>query len=909
MFVSLCAAGHCGIPEATANGEVIGDSFTYRDTVVYHCMPGFRLIGSSVRMCQKNHTWSGRVPNCVPISCGHPGSPVHGTTFASSFHLSDVANFTCAQGYVREGARHARCEPDGVWSNPLPHCRVVTCRDPGVLDHGVRKVNKGNGNFVFGSMVFFDCEPGYYLIGSSVLSCLDSGLWDHTLPRCFLVNCSRPGVPPGAFLHGHSYGFEAHVTYRCLEGFVRLGNATRTCQADGRWSGSQPHCVGEIHGECGDPGIPAHGVRLGQSFHTKSTLRFSCYVGFTLLGSPERICLPSGDWSGEQPECKAVSCGNPGSPAHGILMHNDGHTFGSSVVYACLDGYRMSGLASRVCSANGTWTGTLPTCTVIGCGDPGIPSHGLRTGDVFTFGHTVSYSCIPGYYTEHGVMVRRTCNSDEQWSGHLPLCKAIHCPPPTAISHGHIKGTGLSWGSSISYSCSAGYELSFPVELRCEGNGTWIGSVPQCLPVFCGDPGFPTGGSRDGINFIFKSRVSFRCSPPLVLAGSAVSTCQSNGMWSTSLPYCVDPQQSVCLDPGTPKFGEQNVSSGYEIGSHVSFHCEEGFHILGSSTRTCQADFSWSGMPPECLPHSCQALQTPQHVDVTSMELRGRGYTLLYACQPGYHLAGGSEHRTCRPDGSWSGKMPVCQAGSKPSERKDHEVVMTASPGQNVFQMSILKKSKWMGSFDFQNEKKPATLLISTVDSTLGHVNATFYTTDTELSLSGLFRNGDGNLALTLLHVESSEHNLLRNIAQGWTMDGFVTLEADGATYVYQGFVRAKGFASFGLKRIALETESVGEGSKVPHVPQGTSSRSVAIAILVPFFALIFAGFAFYLYKQRSIPKPHFTAYTDHENRNGQTVFENMIYDSNLKPHESKAVRFDPRLDTVCTVHMSTTTV
>ena len=29
-----------------------------------------------------------------------------------------------------------------------------------------------------------------------------------------------------------------------------------------------------------------------------------------------------------------------------------------------------------------------------------------------------------------------------------------------------------------------------------------------------------------------------------------------------------------------------------------------------------------------------------------------------------------------------------------------------------------------------------------------------------------------------------------------------VTLEADGATYVYQGFVRAKGFASFGLKRI-----------------------------------------------------------------------------------------------------------
>jgi hypothetical protein len=32
---------------------------------------------------------------------------------------------------------------------------------------------------------------------------------------------------------------------------------------------------------------------------------------------------------------------------------------------------------------------------------------------------------------------------------------------------------------------------------------------------------------------------------------------------------------------------------------------------------------------------------------------------------------------------------------------------------------------------------------------------------------------------------------------------------------------------------------------------QGTSSGSVAAAILVPFFALILSGFAFYLYKHR----------------------------------------------------------
>lgn len=41
------------------------------------------------------------------------------------------------------------------------------------------------------------------------------------------------------------------------------------------------------------------------------------------------------------------------------------------------------------------------------------------------------------------------------------------------------------------------------------------------------------------------------------------------------------------------------------------------------------------------------------------------------------------------------------------------------------------------------------------------------------------------------------------------------------------------------------------EGSNSSNQPYGTNSSSVAIAILVPFFALIFAGFGFYLYKQR----------------------------------------------------------
>lgn len=43
------------------------------------------------------------------------------------------------------------------------------------------------------------------------------------------------------------------------------------------------------------------------------------------------------------------------------------------------------------------------------------------------------------------------------------------------------------------------------------------------------------------------------------------------------------------------------------------------------------------------------------------MDLPNLGYTLIYTCQDGFYLAGGSEHRICRSDGRWSGKPPLCK--------------------------------------------------------------------------------------------------------------------------------------------------------------------------------------------------------------------------------------------------------
>uniref|UniRef100_A0A8C5A417 CUB and Sushi multiple domains 1 n=1 Tax=Gadus morhua TaxID=8049 RepID=A0A8C5A417_GADMO len=896
-----CLAGHCDSPDPIVNGHISGDGSSYRDTVVYQCMLGYRLIGTSVRICQQDHRWSGTTPVCVPITCGHPGNPANGRTNGSEFNLNDVVNFTCNQGYSLHGNTRAQCRLNGQWSSPLPVCRVVNCSDPGQVENGVRQSGLRYPEvFSYGVTVAIHCKRGFYLLGSALLTCQHDGRWDRPIPRCLAISCGDPGVPPNAVvLGGRGWTHGSVLQYSCLPGGVLVGNATRHCKEDGTWSGAPPYCTGTSPGFCGDPGVPIHGVRLGgEELRTKSLLRFSCEAGYTLMGSAERTCLHNGTWSGTQPLCQAVSCGNPGTPAHGRIVLSDGITFGSSVAYACWEGFKTSGLTTRHCTTNGTWTGQPPDCTVISCGDPGSIANGIYLGSQFSFNHTVTYHCNPGNLMEPSGVGRNAlrCARDGTWNQTKPACKVIKCGAPPQVHHGKVEGKDQSWGSSVSYSCFHGYQLSSPAVVTCEGNGTWRGDIPQCQPVLCGDPGSPGGGFREGKIFTFRSEVRFYCHPPYLLVGSPSRVCQAEGSWSGQHPACIDPALNICRDPGIPAYGIPVMAQGFQVGNKISFKCRKNYHILGSTTRACLENLTWSGTQPECIAHSCRQPETPGNVDVRALDLPTLGYTLIYSCQDGFYLAGGSEHRTCRSDSRWSGKPPLCKGNAVVGGGGGGGGGARHMPCVFIVPVDVFSpNSDWSGFYEYLGKRQASTITVTGFNASSGRVNVTLLeTSGVSIKLSGTYKSEENQLLLKVYQIKGpTEHYYSKFKNDNWAMDGYVS---HFKSYVYQGHIHSKDFGKFYLTKQGPVTTVVD--------PSGTytSSSSVAAAILVPFFALILSGFAFYLYKHRARPKVQFNGYVGHESSNGQASFENPMYDTALKPTEAKAVRFDTTLNTVCTV-------
>ena len=125
----------------------------------------------------------------------------------------------------------------------------------------------------------------------------------------------------------------------------------------------------------------------------------------------------------------------------------------------------------------------------------------------------------------------------------------------------------LGVGSVATHSCNTDYTLSGESTRTCQSDGTWDGSVPNCLCK-----------SVLVSHRIFNLPIRW---PYGYINWSLLAVCLSlpplaNGMISYS-----DPPQGV--------------------GSVATHSCDTSYTLNGGSTRTCQSDGTWSGSAPNCL--------------------------------------------------------------------------------------------------------------------------------------------------------------------------------------------------------------------------------------------------------------------------------------------------------------------
>ncbi|KAG9344371.1 hypothetical protein JZ751_011040, partial [Albula glossodonta] len=241
-----------------------------------------------------------------------------------------------------------------------------------------------------------------------------------------------------------------------------------------------------------------------------------------------------------------------------------------------------------------------------GCGDPGVPAYGKRTGDSFLHGNTLTFQCQPAFE----LVGERTisCQQNNQWSGNKPSCVS-------GVNQLIIKGHPVS--CFFNFTAPSGIILSpnYPDEYGNNMNCVWLiiaepgNRIHLIFSDFDVEPQFDyltvkDDGMSEPTTF---GTFSGKDVPSQIASNGHVMRLEfqsdhSNTGRGFNITYTTF-GQNECHDPGIPING-QRFGDHFLLGSSVSFTCDEGFiKTHGSEAITCviqDGNVVWNAAVPRC---------------------------------------------------------------------------------------------------------------------------------------------------------------------------------------------------------------------------------------------------------------------------------------------------------------------
>uniref|UniRef100_A0A8C6UC93 Seizure related 6 homolog a n=1 Tax=Neogobius melanostomus TaxID=47308 RepID=A0A8C6UC93_9GOBI len=192
--------------------------------------------------------------------------------------------------------------------------RNDTCSELPEITNGWKSTS--HPDLIQGTVVTYQCYPGYELVGSEILMCQWDLMWSGDVPKCEQVmTCQDPGSVDHSHkvLTGSRFAVGSTVQFICNKGYLISGSSLLTCynrdSAKPKWSDRLPKCVPEKYEPCRNPGAPSTSVQsLEKAFYQAGeTLSFSCHSGYEMQGHATIYCVPGhpSQWNSTPPACKA----------------------------------------------------------------------------------------------------------------------------------------------------------------------------------------------------------------------------------------------------------------------------------------------------------------------------------------------------------------------------------------------------------------------------------------------------------------------------------------------------------------------------------------------------------------------------------------------------------------------------
>ncbi|XP_046996037.1 sushi, von Willebrand factor type A, EGF and pentraxin domain-containing protein 1 [Schistocerca americana] len=554
-----CQYIDCGDLDGLDHGSVRLEEnrTTHGASAIYTCHENYTLIGHERRVCGDNGSWSGKKPQCLFDWCPEPPEVHGGSVEVSGQRAGSTATYTCQPGFILFGQPVLSCSLGGEWSGKAPTCKFVDCGAPPNIDNG--RYNLVNKTTTHGSIVEYTCDEDYWMDGTERQTCTREGKWSADAPACVLITCEEPEVPSGSYVVGYDFNVHSTIEYHCEVGHILRGQSIHECTLNGEWSGEPPTCE---YIDCGKvpPMLYGSATYVNGTTYLDSEITYSCVRNYRLVGVSSRHCLENYQWSDESPHCEEIRCPEPVLPPHSILSvtGNDrvyGRTLiktqdsavsvatykiGSLVKYSCERGYKVVGEALSTCEESGQWSGEVPQCLYVNCGEPEAVAHGKYTlsSNATYYGATILYECDTNYELDgHG---RRHCLGNGTWSSETPKCKEVLCSEPETDGVVTVKVHTHSIGGIARYSCPKGQYMDGNATRVCQSKGTWSGKMPTCTPVDCKHPGTIENGRVIIVNHTttYNSAAEYHCIEHYSRIGPYLRKCMEDGSWSGEEPRC-----------------------------------------------------------------------------------------------------------------------------------------------------------------------------------------------------------------------------------------------------------------------------------------------------------------------------------------------------------------------------------